>query len=210
MTTTPDPHHETAPLVQPFPPAGPLMRLALRELDIAENGTEAQSRPLGDPRLLPRPWDPATCQTPQLRQELWTWLDAVVTWINTEYVWDVAGTIPSCWPHHPHLVHEIAVLADQRRAATAAYTSDALENWHRYTLPAFTDRMKARTKNHCDEGHHTSPAKGRHARHLARNSRHDRAAAFSSDARTIEQTELWPQIPRLGVVDLNTGEIKDP
>jgi hypothetical protein len=45
----------------------------------------------------------------------------------TEYVWEVADAIPACWPQHPHLVHEIAVLADQRRRAGHAFTSDALE-----------------------------------------------------------------------------------
>lgn len=32
-------------------------------------------------------------------------------------------------------VHEIAVLADQRRRAGYALTSDATERWHRYNLP---------------------------------------------------------------------------
>jgi hypothetical protein len=39
---------------------------------------------------------------------------------------DVADVIPLCWPQHPHLVHEIAVLADQRRRAGPGLTSDAL------------------------------------------------------------------------------------
>jgi hypothetical protein len=46
-------------------------------------------------------------------------LEALVTWLNHEYVWDVANVIPPCWPH-PHLVHEIAVLADQRHRAGQA------------------------------------------------------------------------------------------
>ena len=49
-------------------------------------------------------------------------------------------TSPACWPEHPHLVHDLAVLADQRRRAGPAITSDALEDWHRYALPAFLDR----------------------------------------------------------------------
>lgn len=51
----------------------------------------------------------------------------VVIWLNREYTWDASGLIPSCWPLHPHLVHELAVLADQRRRAGLAMTSDALE-----------------------------------------------------------------------------------
>ena len=78
------------------------------------------------------------------------WLDAVVDWLVTEYVWDVTDTIPACWPQHPHLVHEIAVLADQRRRAGHAFSSDALEEWHRYSLPAFTERMKTRLRSHCE------------------------------------------------------------
>jgi hypothetical protein len=54
-------------------------------------------------------------------------LEAVVTWLNQEYIWDVADVIPPCWPQHPHLVHEIAVLADQRRRTSLAPTSDPLE-----------------------------------------------------------------------------------
>jgi hypothetical protein len=63
--------------------------------------------------------------------EVWSWLEAVVTWLNHEYVWDVADVIPPCWPQHPHLVDEIAVLADQRRRAGQAHTSDPLEDWQR-------------------------------------------------------------------------------
>jgi hypothetical protein len=95
-------------LVQPFPAPGKLVALAYRELDRAAAGSPEQIRALGDARLLPRPWEPATCRTPQLRQQLWSWLDAVVAWLITEYVWEVADAIPACWPQHPHLVHEIA------------------------------------------------------------------------------------------------------
>jgi hypothetical protein len=102
-------------LVQPFPAPGQLVALAYRELDRAATGSPEQIRALGDARLLLRPWEPASCRTPQLRQQLWCWLDAVVDWLITEYVWEATDTIPACWPQHPHLVHEIAVLADQRR-----------------------------------------------------------------------------------------------
>ena len=60
---------------------------------------------------LPRPWDPATC-TGRLREELWAWLDQVAIWINEQHLWNVARPgIPECWPAHPHLVHDLAVLA---------------------------------------------------------------------------------------------------
>ncbi|NHA01229.1 hypothetical protein G5V59_18940 [Nocardioides sp. W3-2-3] len=32
-------------------------------------------------------------------------------------------------------------------------TSDALEEWHRYCLTAFTDRMRNRLRAHCDDEH---------------------------------------------------------
>ena len=158
VMTRPDPEPAAVPLVQPFPQPGRLVEHAYRELAIAANGTPEQKRALGDPRRLPRPWDPPTCTHPDLRLELWVWLDDVVTWINHEYVWDTASYIPACWPEHPHLVHDLAVLADQRRRAGLAHTSDALEDWHRYALPAFLDRMTSRLKSHCENGHQPWPS----------------------------------------------------
>ena len=160
--------------------------------------------------MLPRPWEPATCRTPQLRQQLWSWLDAVVAWLVTEYVWEATDTIPACWPQHPHLVHEIAVLADQRRRAGYAFTSDALEEWHRHSLPAFTARMKARLRNHCEDGHQAWPAKGRHTRHAAEANRRAREDRFAADVGAVGPTEdRGRRRPRLGLVDLDTGEIND-
>jgi hypothetical protein len=158
---------------------------------------------------VPRPWDLGSCQTPQLRKEVWSWLEAVVTWLNHEYVWDVAGVIPPCWPQHPHLVHEIAVLADQRRRAGQALTSEALEDWHRYSLPAFTERMKTRLRNHCQEDHQSWPAKGRYTRHIAEASRHRRLQAYAADLGASRPLHREAQSPRLGLIHLDTGEIND-
>jgi hypothetical protein len=162
-----EPNVESSVLIRPFPAPGRLVQLAYRELELVSNGAQDQLLALRDLRDLPRPWDPASCETPQLRKEIWSWLEAVVTWLNHEYVWDVADIIPPCWPQHAHLVHEIAVLADQRRRAGLGLTSDALEEWHRYSLPSFTERMKARLCNHCQENHQSWPAKGRHTCHIA-------------------------------------------
>jgi hypothetical protein len=151
-----------SPAARSRSPPCQLLALAYRELDRAATGRPEQIRALGDARLLPRPWEPATCRTPPLREQLWLWLEAVVAWLVTEYVWEATDTILACWPQHQHLVHEIAVLADQRRRAGHAFTSDALEEWHRDSLPAFTERMKTRLKNHCEDGHQAWPAKGRH------------------------------------------------
>jgi len=168
-------------LVRPFPSVGPLMELAYRELNLAANGTPEQRILLGDPRRLPRPWDHTTCTSPQLRQEVWEWLEDVVTWLNHDYTWDPATMIPSCWPHHPHLVHELAVLADQRRTAEVALNSDPVEDWHRYSLPFFIDRMNNRLRTHCENGHEPSPSRGRQARHTSPASRQERAADFARE-----------------------------
>ncbi len=66
-------------LVQPFPATPALVALAYRELHIAATGTKEQLQALGDPLRLPRPWDPATCHRPELREQLWAWLEEVVT-----------------------------------------------------------------------------------------------------------------------------------
>ena len=105
-------------------------------------------------------------------------------------------------------MHEIAVLADQRRRAGYAFTSDTLEEWHRYSLPAFTERMKKRLKNHCEDGHQAWPAKGRYTRHAAEANRRAREDLFAADVGAVRPTEGRCR-RRLGLVDLDTGEIKD-
>jgi hypothetical protein len=197
-------------LVQPFPAPGQLVALAYRELERAANGSPEQIRALGNLRLLPRPWEPATCRSRQLRQQLWSWLEGVVDWLISQYTWEVADTIPACWPQHPHLVHEIAVLADQRRRAGHALTSDALEEWHRHNLPEFTERMKSRLRNHCEDGHQAWPAKGRHTRYTAEISRRTREEHYGADVGSMRLTEAkGRRRPRLGFVDFDTGEIND-
>ena len=100
-------------LLQPFPQPVKLVQFAYRQLDLATRRQLYHLLPLHDLANLQRPWDPATCQTLQLRREVWSWLEAVVTWLNHDYIWDVADVIPPCWPQHPHLMHEIAVLASR-------------------------------------------------------------------------------------------------
>jgi hypothetical protein len=106
-------------------------------------------------------------------------------------------------------VHEIAVLADQRRRAGYAFTSDALEEWHRYSLPAFTERMKSRLRNHCEDGHQAWPAKGRHTRHVTDSSLRTREESFAADVAALGPTDKASRRPRLGLVNLDTGEIND-
>lgn len=205
------------PLALPFPiPAGPELSNAYKDLYLATHGDEATKKRSGDPGLLPRPWDPPTCTKPALRRELWEWLDQVATWFNTEYVWDpTAGLIPPCWPEHPHLVHEIAVLADQRRRAGIDTSSNTLEEWHRYSVPAFLERLRTRTRSNCDELHQPSPSRSRHARHFAEVAVGERLQAFEADmaigrqrrsARHSGETALW----QLRLVDGDTGRPIDP
>ena len=193
-----------SPLTQPFPRPGRLVEYAYRELSIAANGTPEQIEALGDTRGLPRPWDPPSCTHPNLRLELWVWLDDVVTWLNHEYAWDTESFIPTCWPEHPHLVHDLAVLADQRRRAGMAHTSDALEDWHRFALPTFLERMAARLKSHCENGHQPWPSTGRHARHSSDPARRKRAATYTSDTDQRPSSSAGPAeapTPRLRVID---------
>jgi hypothetical protein len=100
--------------------------------------------------------------------------------------------------------------ADQRRRAGHAFTSDALEEWPRYSLPALTERMTSQLRSHCEDGHQAWPAKGRYTRHTAEASRRSREDRFAADVAAVRPTEERGRCrPRLGLVDLDTGEIKD-
>jgi hypothetical protein len=87
--------------------------------------------------------------------------------------------------------------------------SDALEEWHRYSLPSFKERMKTRLRNHCQEDHHSCPAKGRYTRHTAEAARHRRLSIYDADAHAGGSLHRQTASPRLGLVDLDTGEIND-
>lgn len=205
---------ERYPLARPFPIPGRGISHAYQEVDQALHGDDDQRKALGDPGNLPRPWDPGTVTSPQLRRELWEWLEAVVDWVNTEHVWDPAHLVPACWPKHPHLVHEIAVLADQRYKAGKAIQSDALEEWHRYALPAFFDRRRTRLRTMCDSSHHDWPARPAHTRFRQEhdNRQQNYAGDVESHRRSTEPPSMTRPIPRLHVVDghqvdPDTGEV---
>lgn len=123
--------------------------------------TEDEVKQLGTFDALPRPWDVTTCLDPQLRRDVWTWLEQVVDWINTECAWDVTGLIPGCWYLHPHLVHDLGALADQRRRASSALTSNDLAEWQRTSLPLFLSRMHSTIKATCDDTHKDPPGRAR-------------------------------------------------
>ena len=155
---------------------------------------------------------PRSLTRASLRRELWQWLEEVAVWVNTQCTWDTADLIPPCWPAHPHLVQELAVLADQRRQAGLMLTSDGLEDWFRYTLPAFTDRMRDRLRSHCQDGHQPSPARGRHAVHAAPEHRQARSRVVEDDIAALTPTppeDTGGSRALLRLVDVSTGELID-
>lgn len=116
--------------------------------------------------------------------------------------------IPPCWPEHPHLVHEIAVLADQRRRAGLALTSNGFKEWHRYTVPAFIERMKGRLKAHCEQEHQPWPARSRYTRHQDARHSAERGETFFRDVTQCGTIEpRLPSRPRLSLVDPDTGRV---
>jgi hypothetical protein len=210
-----------------FPTPGPLVRHAYSELDLARSGTDDQKRALGKLAGLPRPWDPPSCR-PALRAQVWAWLDQVADWINREYIWAPDRFIPSCWPAHPHIAHELAIIADLRRTAGHAFTGDALEEWHRYALPAFLDRAASRLGTSCGPAKHDDwPAAGRHREFGSERAMHSRSELLRRDAAPGVDPgpglDLGPEAvgppaqspPRLvlidgSTVDTTTGEVRAP
>ena len=203
-----------------FPAPGPLVRHAYGELDLARSGTDDQKRALGQLSGLPRPWDPPSCP-PALRGQVWAWLDQVAGWINHEYIWMPDRFIPSCWPAHQHVAHELAGVADLRRAAGIALTGDALEQWHLYTLPGFLDRTASRLGTSCGPAKHDDwPAAGRHREFGCERAIGARVGLFNRDTVPHVDPDLDPASdpppsqspPRLvivsgSMVDTLTGEV---
>lgn len=150
-------------LVRPFPQPGPGLTQAYHDLELAQHGTDQQQQALGDLGSLPRPWVPDTLSR-SLRRELWVWLDEVVPWLNEHYTWEIGTGVPVCWDRHPHLVLELATVTDLRHRAARSLTGDALEDWHRYCLPAFLDRMTSRLRSSCENKHASWPGRPRQTR----------------------------------------------
>ncbi|MCW2539623.1 MAG: hypothetical protein JWN95_1348 [Frankiales bacterium] len=152
-------------LVQPFPPEPPSVRAALNNLTQAQYGSDEDKERLGPPAALPRPWVPASCG-PRLRTDTYQWLDSVADWLNHDYCWQRDRMIPACWPAHPHIVHELAMLAVMRRRAEHALEPQPMEDWHRYSLVQFHDRMTTRLgKDACDRNHDEWPGRTKHLQH---------------------------------------------
>lgn len=173
----------TTELVRPFPKPPTAVAKALEQLHQANAmGLE----PTG--LRLARPWDIASCP-PHLRRELWPWLDSVAAWLNHAYGWQTTHTIPACWPAHPHLVHELAVLACLRVAAGDATAPQAMEEWHRYALPGFTQRMTERLGAGCPPGRHVDwPARTWTAEHAGPQAIERRHRLFDDDTGPLPAT----------------------
>ena len=181
-------------IIEAFPMPGDLVEGAYDDLDFKRTYAEDVQRADKGSRLLPRPWDPPSCVLPELREQVWDWLERVVVWVNHEYAWDTAGMIPACWVQHPHLVHEVAVLADRRRRAALALTSADLEEFHRSVLPDFITRMHTRLRSHCEDREHQPwPSRGRHVRHCGEEASHARQRAYAADVRWLREEQAAAQ-----------------
>jgi hypothetical protein len=141
-------------MADPFPYPSPLIVDALDHLRLAAISPPTSEHELRGIAMLPRPWDPASCP-PELRTLIYTWLDDVASWINENHTWRVDRAIPICWPEHPHLVHELATITCLRWESDYAVTAATLEEWQRYTLPLFLDRIANRVgPTGCPPGKH--------------------------------------------------------
>lgn len=164
----------------PTPPHSVIRVLDM--LAILRRGDPEEIKEAGIGADVPRPWDPATCPT-ELREDVWGWCDDVAAWINHEYAWRPAQMIPPCWPHHPHIARELAVLAFLRWTAEASTGPEAVEDWHRYAFPTFCDRMLSRLgESTCRTGEHgVWPAGSRYHAYVGEKATEDRQRAFHED-----------------------------
>lgn len=206
-----DRYDTSALAVLPFPIPGPQLRYLYRHYNLLAAATDAEQQKLRDRGINARPWDPATLGTSAQRLELWRWLEDVVLWFNHEYAWDTSQVIPDCWPEHPHLVHEIASLADERYRAALAYNGGFLADWHRQSVPLFLNRMRDTIRGHCEERHQAWPARARHARHASQESFDQRWLRATEDFVAVGVLTGKPWIKLENGDDLNvvTGEIKN-
>lgn len=167
-------------LVRPFPAPPGIIDTLLEELRLTGAPANAEEHQ----RLVrvPKPWDPAACP-PDVRAAVWEWLDAVVDWLNTDHTWRTDQAIPTCWPEHPHLIHELALLACQRHNAAAAPDPQPLADWHRLALPAFFDHLHRHTGGHpCPPGKHRDwPGAAAHRLYRSGQGAQERRRRYAAD-----------------------------
>jgi hypothetical protein len=136
--------------------------------------------------------------------------------LNQQYTWDTDAMIPQCWSHHPHVINDLAVLADQRRAAELSLTSNAMEAWERETLPGFITRMQSRLKQQCASGQHKPwPGNPKHRTYLAEDATSHRNERLTQD---LTATDGIDELNKSGhsfklsisrTLDIQTGEYRD-
>lgn len=172
-------------ITERYPPPSEAVLGCIAELDVARAGSRKSRRELGDPTRLERPWEPAEC-SPELRHDIWCWLEEVAGWINRQHVWRPERSIPPCWPEHPHLANELAVVACERLAAGRATGVGNLEAWQHHTLPRFLDRIASELGTGCLPGRHTEwPAAARYRAFTDPAAVERRQRAFNTDAATL-------------------------
>lgn len=180
----------TGVMVQPFPQPGRRVRASMEALQFASMCPPESEGALRGLTEMPRPWDPASCSGP-LRREVWSWLEQVAIWINEQHLWNVSRPgIPECWPAHPHVVHDLAVLASIRFYTGFAVTPAALEDWHRYCLPGFLERLSDRLGDGCQPGQHAPrPRVERDQMFASRRTCFGRAGRFRDDVERAAEGE---------------------
>lgn len=180
--------HQGFRIAAPFPPPPGAVLRALELLQILRRGDPDEMAAAGDLTNLPRPWDPATCPD-ELREAMWEWCDLVAAWINHEYVWRPTQMLPACWPQHPHIARELAVLAILHWNAEESTTPEAMEEWHRYSFPMFCDRMGNRLgESGCRTAKHIDwPAEARYAAFVEEESSRERQRVIYADTRPVAQ-----------------------
>jgi hypothetical protein len=152
------------------------MALAYWELILPRSALSGQIRAVGDTRLLPRPWEPATCRSPAAAA-------AVVVLAGRGRRLVGHRVRLGCWRHDSYMLAAAPTsgvrdcgLADQRRRAGHARYQRRLGGWRRYNLPALTERIKSRLRNHCELQHrpgHAVASKGRTKPAASGRARHD-------------------------------------
>ncbi|MGH3266753.1 MAG: hypothetical protein ACRDNS_32770 [Trebonia sp.] len=169
-------------IVTPFPSPPPPLGKVLHQHDVARRADPDEIAREDDLSDLPRPWTPAACGD-DLRVAIWDWCDAVAEWLNHEYAWRPAQLVPPCWPYHPHIAHELPILALQRYHAGRSDGPELLDQWHRESLPLFFERMHTRLgESKCRTGTHQDwPAEPRQAAYTTPDAVQVRRAAFFQD-----------------------------
>lgn len=120
---------------------------------------------------------------------MWNFLDASVTWFNSQHAWTAQEQIPACWPQHPPLVHAIASLMFQRHIVGEATDPNALEEWHRYALPAFNERTRD-ARLACHDDHQVWPGRAQYNRHTTPSNTALRRQQFLRDCEDKRGTAL--------------------